>query len=205
MTTVFAWICAGIAAIATLAAAYFFDKSAEEGIAHAGEKAAHANQLAAQAHERAAALEKETEKERLARVKLEAELAPRRLSANQQAAIAAALKPFANAFVILDSYGLDAESGVLGLQIQEAISKTPLRVHSTLMTRASGGSIALGVQVHGSNQALVDALVKAFADAGLVAAAGNPFPGGGVSIGVAMPPPGPIDGNIFVGVKPIAR
>jgi hypothetical protein len=37
MTAYFAWICAAVAAIATLGAAYFFDKSAEEGIAHAEE------------------------------------------------------------------------------------------------------------------------------------------------------------------------
>ncbi|MBR1204514.1 MULTISPECIES: hypothetical protein [unclassified Bradyrhizobium] len=65
MTALFAWICAAIAAIATLGAAYFFDKSAEEGIAHAEEKAAHANELAGQAHERAAALEKEAANARL--------------------------------------------------------------------------------------------------------------------------------------------
>ena len=59
MTAIFAWICAAVAALATLGAAYFFDKSAEEGIVKAEEHAAHANSLAGEAHERAAALEKE--------------------------------------------------------------------------------------------------------------------------------------------------
>ncbi len=55
MTAVFAWICAGIAALATLGAAYFFDKSAEEGIAHARADAAQASEAAGKANERAAA------------------------------------------------------------------------------------------------------------------------------------------------------
>ncbi|QQO30730.1 hypothetical protein JJC00_18775 [Bradyrhizobium diazoefficiens] len=59
MTAIFAWLCAAVAAVATLGAAYFFDKSAEEGIEAAKERAAHADATAAQAHERTAALEKE--------------------------------------------------------------------------------------------------------------------------------------------------
>lgn len=85
MTSTFAWICAGLAAfggvvavIATLGSAYFFDKSAEEGIAEANEKAAHANHLAAEANERAAALAKEAAQLRADNLTLEQTIAPRR-------------------------------------------------------------------------------------------------------------------------------
>jgi hypothetical protein len=59
MTALWAWICAGVAALATLGAAYFFDKSAEEGISVANERSSIANEAAAKANERAALLEKE--------------------------------------------------------------------------------------------------------------------------------------------------
>jgi hypothetical protein len=58
VTVVFAWICAGVAAVATLGAAYFFDKSADEGIERARHEAAAAN-------ERAALLEKDATTARL--------------------------------------------------------------------------------------------------------------------------------------------
>lgn len=61
MTALFAWICAGVAAIATLGAAYFFDRGAEEGISIANERAGIANESAGRANERAAQLEKEAE------------------------------------------------------------------------------------------------------------------------------------------------
>jgi hypothetical protein len=60
MAVIFAWICAAVAAVATLGAAYFFDKSAEEGIEHARTEAAHATEAAGKANQRAAELEKET-------------------------------------------------------------------------------------------------------------------------------------------------
>jgi hypothetical protein len=49
MTAIFAWVCAAVAALATLGAAYFFDKSADEGIAAAKNEAAQANLQAADA------------------------------------------------------------------------------------------------------------------------------------------------------------
>ena len=65
----FAWVYAVAAAFFTLGAAYFFDKSADEGIARAGERAAEVGERAAEAGERAAnaieqaqALEVETAK-----------------------------------------------------------------------------------------------------------------------------------------------
>ena len=73
MTSIFAWICAAIAAFGTLGAAYFFDKHADEGISAANEKAALAGERAANASERAANLENEAAaaRERTARLELQ--------------------------------------------------------------------------------------------------------------------------------------
>ncbi|TYO67264.1 hypothetical protein FXV83_06510 [Bradyrhizobium hipponense] len=98
MTVVFAWICAGVAAVATLGAAYFFDRSAEEGIERARHEAAAAN-------ERAAALERDATAARLqiaqaqaraleAQAELAKYKAPRSLSVTQRDELAKALAPF---------------------------------------------------------------------------------------------------------------
>lgn len=83
MTGLFAWICAGIAALATLGAAYFFDKSAEEGIKRAEERAAAAEERAAHANERAATLEKSAAEARLETERLKSQVAWRSLSVDQ--------------------------------------------------------------------------------------------------------------------------
>ena len=93
MTAIFAWICAAVAALATLGAAYFFDKSAEEGIVKAEEHAAHANSLAGEAHERAAALEKEAARAKADLAATQAEIEKSKLAiaqADQRAAEATA-------------------------------------------------------------------------------------------------------------------
>jgi len=142
------------------------------------------------------------ETERLARVQLEERLAPRRLSPDQQATVTVALKPFAGKTVRFDSYGLDAEAAVLGPQLQKALAEANINIDSGLMTRASGGSIALGVYVIGKDQDLVRALIIAFLAAKIATSPDDPSPGGFVSFGNSMAATTP-DAMVFVGVKPI--
>jgi len=67
---------------------------AEENLAGANERAASANERAAKAEEHAAEANKIAEGERLERLKLEASLKPRRLTAEQKEKLTTLLKPF---------------------------------------------------------------------------------------------------------------
>jgi len=161
-----------------------------------------------QANERAAQLEGQAEKDRIARLKLEAELAPRRLSSKQQATIAQAMKPFAGKVVRLESYSLDAEGAVLAAQIRDALREGGIRVDDGgMMTRQSAGSIVLGIQLSGRDEPLIDALNAVFAEASLSPSRPSP-PTGGVYVELRMGSVStgvPIDATAFVGVKPVKR
>jgi len=76
---------------------------ANEGLAKAQADIAAANAIAAQANEKA-------ENERLERVKLEAQIAPRRLSAEQERVMLGALRPMNGPPVVVVSRILDGES-----------------------------------------------------------------------------------------------
>jgi hypothetical protein len=148
-----------------------------------------------------------TEELRTKNLELEAQIAPRRLADTQQEEIAASLRRFENKVVSLESYGLDAEGAVLGLQVQEALQKGGIRVTSSLMTRQSAGSIALGVQVGGKDEALIESLLAAFTRANIESSR-ETVPTGGVNFEIragALRSGVPADATVFVGVKPIKR
>lgn len=166
---------------------------------------ADANAAGDAARAEAAKANKSAEDEKFARVKLEAKLAPRRLDTPQWQAIRAALISFAGKTVRIESYGLDAEAAILGFQLRDAFKSANLNVDETgLMTRASGGSIALGVHVTGSDKALVQAILSALETAHLKSSPDEPFPGGGISFGMMIPatPPNAV---VFVGIKPLTE
>ena len=132
MAAIFAWIFAGVAAVATLLAAYFFDKSAEEGISRADENAAHANHMAAQAHERAATLEKQTEELRQENLKLTERLAWRSLptAGAQKSTENAALPPEMLVIILGDMEAAKFGGDIVAALQSEGIKVTPFRIGS---------------------------------------------------------------------------
>ena len=84
------------------------------------------------------------ESERHERVKLEALVAPRRLSPEQQQQIGDAVRKFAGQSVVVESYGLDIEGAVLGAQIIAALAYGNLSVVDRA-NRIQSGGFHLGV------------------------------------------------------------
>lgn len=89
---------------------------------------ASAKERTAQLEKDAARLEKEAENERLARVKLEAEIEPRTLTLEQQRKLAFACQPFAGHEFEIYSYAGDAESARLAEQIENALVAAKIQV-----------------------------------------------------------------------------
>ncbi len=164
-------------------------------ISHAGADAAHANERAAEANRLA-------EQERLERTKLEAEIAPRRLSQDQQTAIALIINRYNGRRVRVSSYSMDAESAVLAKQVVSALNKANLQVVDATASISPVGGFALGIIVTGTNVQLASALRSALSLNGnlLVAPADTPMSGGMQMVyGVSGPSP---DAEILIAVKP---
>ncbi len=169
----------------------------KRGIAEAGQQAAEADARAAEANRKA-------EEERLERLKLEAKIAPRRLNADQQRAIAAALKSFAGRKVMVKSYAQDVEAAILGKQIIESLKSANIDVSDKILSVSSLGSIALAVHVTGNDEPLVASLLDALSSVGNLLVAPEPPPGApGISTGGGNE--SAMAAVIFVGAKPITQ
>jgi hypothetical protein len=142
------------------------------------------------------------EAERLERLKLEAQIAPRRLNLNQQHGLTAALMKFGGADISVSSYALDADSAAFGGQVLEAIKNASLVPIDQRMSQGALGSMALGVHITGTNAALVNMLLGTFNSFGIQALAGEPPPSSGMSLGGQGVPH---SAKIFVGVKPLTK
>ena len=165
-----------------------------------------------------ARLSKESEALRAANLALEAKLAPRRITADQQQTIAKALEPVKGKSVLFDSYILDVEAAGFGEQIAAALAKADIKVDTTnLRKRIPAGTIADGVKTSGRDQELVAALLAAFASVGVASAPGEPTEGvAGIRTDITIggtsqfaPRFGSIaqprwDATVFIGVKPLA-
>src|SRR5205814_833565 len=108
---------------------YQLSKDADKQIALAHSEAANANSAAAEAGERAAALEKEAaalraqaEADRLARIKIEEKLAPRRVKQRDQEFIAAQISEFKGQLASIGSSPPDIESERLEMAIYAALT-----------------------------------------------------------------------------------
>lgn len=184
------------------------DRYADERVSTNEVRTALANESAAKANERASALAKETEHERLERLKLEAEIAPRRVTREQREAIATALSRFAGRSVTVTSYSQDAESAILTKQLIEALQAAGLKVADGTASLMQMGGFSMGVHVAGPNRDLVMALRESLSQAAHLAVAPEspsqlvPHPAGIVS-----GPPNPVaaDASILVGIKPPTR
>jgi hypothetical protein len=134
---------------------------------------------------------------------LNAQIAPRRLQPDQQAAIAKGLETFAGKSVLIGSYLLDVEAAILGGQITEAIKAARISTNSEWLMSVQGGApIALGVHVTGNDAPLVSALLKALGKYHEVSPI-EPFPNGFTSTNFARPIGIPPEAIVFVGIKPI--
>ena len=163
MTVWFAWICAGVAAIATLGAAYFFDRSAEEGIEHAKHDAALANKAAATAHERANSLEAEAAKSNERATALEVEAArTRERAASLEKQAEEARADIANA----NARALQAQAELARFKAPRIIAPDRNLTLVTALSKLAGTQAAVyvlaeGPEATGLGFAIRDALLEA--------------------------------------------
>jgi hypothetical protein len=190
------------------------DRYADERISNnetrtavANERAAKANERAAELTRQSAALQVDLERERTERLRLEAEIAPRRLTRAQHDAIATALGKFAGRTVIVTSHSHDAESAILAKQTIEALEAAGLHVIDGTGTLMQMGRFAIGIQVAGPNGALAAHIRQLLSQTQLAVASESPpqlVPDPvGIVDGVTRATP--IDASILIGVKPPTR
>jgi hypothetical protein len=91
------------------------------------------------------------EQDALERARLEAQVAPRRLTLEQQRAIANSCKRFAGRALTITSYQGDTEAMVLAEQIGAALQAGGLRIALNLGALSTTGELLIGVQVSGPN------------------------------------------------------
>ncbi len=119
--------------------------------AQANERAAEANKQAADANERAAEANKKAEEEKLARVKIEKQLAPRTLKESDIDEISINLRAFASNFsgrkVIISSYIIDAEGNVFALLINDILFLAGIETDVQIGRAMPIGLVDIGVKI----------------------------------------------------------
>jgi hypothetical protein len=159
-----------------------------------------AGKTAANALVRAAELE-------AANLALEAQIAPRRLSAAQQQSMLFDLTPYAGRVVAVQSYSLDAEGTVLASQLMRVLTGSGLQAVDRLASVSPMGGFILGIHISGTDEQLVGALRSTLSNtAGLaVASDGQTMPAIGIG-GMSIVDEGqPLAGaQVSIGVKPLA-
>lgn len=166
---------------------------------------------AAQLRKDAEGLKERAEAEQLERRKLEAVVAPRGLSLDQQRKIAAACKEFRGHNVLVSAYGIDGEAAALGGQIISTLRSADITVLDNRGRGFSMGAFDVGVHIRNPSGAntendFVVSLGKALSMIGeLKVSVNDPWPkatglmfGGGEAY-----PKGTIYVDIMVGVKPL--
>lgn len=156
----------------------------------------------ATANERAAEANRIAEAERLERIKLEAQVSPRRLTSEQQKRVASALRRFSGKAVSVTSYALDLEAALLGEQIIAALNMAGIRPDDRRLSNMTLGGFALAIHVSGDDLELSGAIRKALTEMGLDVSPDNkkvPL-GSGISRGGGNPD---VVADIFIGSKPI--
>jgi hypothetical protein len=124
---------------------------------------------------RAQALEasQKTEAERSERLKLEAQIAPRRLSPEQRDQLAAAWAPFSGQIISVVSYALDVESAVLGQQIIEVLLQAGAKPQNNLASIMPFGSFSIGIVISGPDRPIMDRLGAPLVTIGHLDVTGN--------------------------------
>ena len=141
----------------------------------------------------------------LARLKLEEKLAPRRLDANARSGLQSSLQRVARRRVRVESYSLDLEAAMLAGQIKNALGAI-LVVEDWIGAEPPARNFAKGINITGDDKELVEALVTAFRNVGLldIGTVKLPPEPGGAILEEATPSKKEADAVVLVGVKPIA-
>jgi hypothetical protein len=171
----------------------------------------------AQANERASAnereaehLRKDAEQERLERMRLEAAVAPRTLSLDQQRQIRDACLAFRGHNASVFSYATDGEGALLGGQIIAALAAAGINIADDRASAMSTGGFDLGIHVRGppSEEQFMECLKQAFTSIGhlTVAPINDPVPrmGSGMFGGGQQFSSGTVFVNVIVGIKPVS-
>ena len=198
------------------------NRISDQIIAQLQKDTAEANSNIAQANAAAASAIEVAESERHERIKLEARVAPRSLSLNQQRLIVDALRKFSGQPVIVSSYGLDGEGANIGAQIISVLGSAGIEVTDNRASIITTGGFENGIHIRGPQCALLSGLDFAFSKIGELKVfvndpttfragatmggraeiRGNAAMGGGGGIvSVPVPTSGPI--SIMVGIKPV--
>ena len=173
---------------------------------HESDALSDAEERAGNLEKKAGELNKAAEDERSARIKLEAQVNPRRLSAAERNDISKSLKPFAGKTVGIATYMQDAEAMILAVQIGNAIGGAKILIHNRIGSfEATGFPLMMSVVVdkNSSDKKLEFALVKALKTKGKLATFDDDVAFGEGSRMYMPPGPTHEDAFIFVGVKPI--
>jgi hypothetical protein len=167
-------------------------------------------QLRERNHQALANAAKEAEDERLARIGLEVLVAPRRLTIEQQRAIANSCHRFAGRTVVISSYALDTEAQVLSEQICSAFQAAGMHCVPNPGSLNTFGKLLQGIRVSGSRlqHDFVSAIKASLEQDGHLALAGLeqeiiPSVPGNRFEEFAVRTERPSDASIFVGVKPV--
>jgi hypothetical protein len=137
------------------------------------------------------------EQERLERVKLEAQVAPRRLNVAQQKAITESLKGFNGRTVRLATYALDVDAGMLATQVKPALQQAGILVEDSISNVLPVGGFAVGIHIAGpaAEQDLVKALTESLMRNGKLTAYNR---------GTKQPAGGSMDKvTVLIGPKPL--
>lgn len=159
----------------------------------------------ARALESAAIANERAEAERLERARLEQQIAPRRLTIEQQVALIEALAPMGTTRVFVASYTSDVEAGVLAEQLTRALTAAGLIVTNKVGRFFPVGPFLSGIHVMSDNAGLREALRQALSQSGGLAVAQEVA----TIPGWAAPESAPdgsakVDASILVGAKPPA-
>jgi hypothetical protein len=152
----------------TIALANGLARNAQLRITIAEERIARYKKQTSEADARAAEARSMAEQERLERIRLEAQIAPRRLSNEELDAITTTCRQFSGKVVTLVTYALDSEALILGRQIEGALMAAGLHVNPNFASLQPFGGFIQGIQISGpvSEQDLVSRLTVSLAKDG---------------------------------------
>jgi hypothetical protein len=133
---------------------------------------------------------------------LETEIAPRRLTADQEKTLAALFAKFPGQMVLFESYGKETEPFMLGMQILGTATEAGLPKKNELMTVDAIAGVKTGLCLSGTNKDFIEATKSAFLSFQMAPCAllGTP---GAFSTVVSADEAFPL--RIFVGIKPLSE
>lgn len=167
-------------------------------------KAAELQERAANAESKAAEAMLAAETERIERLRMEAELSPRRIPPGAREELAARLSEFRGLSVSVTSLTNDLEGAMLASQIVDLLRECGMVVEANIGGFMPFGGVGAGVQIQGKNRALAMALsMGLLKDAGLVGFLPRASEDSEVRAFAENPAAPRPDATIMVRIKPI--